>query len=95
MNPNQLATIEEARAIAQQLGALGGGVKDIYIPEYIGPFVLPDTGATKFYHFRFACGAEGYNVGLIRTLMRGYPSSWLNMLGTEIANYVKQSLMFQ
>lgn len=84
MNPNQLATIEEAKAIALQLGPAGNGVKDIYIPEYGGPYTVPENGNSKFYHFRFNNGADGFNAGLIRTLMRQCPTTWLNMVTTEI-----------
>ncbi len=89
MNPNQLATAEEAKKIAAQLGELGGGVKDTYIPEYDGPWSAPFIGDAKFYHFRFANGAEGFNVGLIRTLQKQCPVSWLNMIATEIGYQVK------
>jgi hypothetical protein len=89
MNPNQLSTMAETKAIAVQLGSAGGGVRDTYIPEYAGPWAAPEIGDSKFYHYRFANGAEGYNVGLIRTLMKQCPSSWLNMVITEIAYQVK------
>lgn len=89
MNPNQLATIAEAEAIALKLEPVGGGVKDTYIPEYEGPWSPPEMGDSKFYHFRFANGAEGFNVGLIRTLMKQCPVSWLNMVATEIGYQVK------
>ena len=89
MNPNQLSTIEEAKALAAQLGSTGGGVRDIYIPEYDGPYMAPEIGTSKFYHFRFANGAEGFNAGLIRTLIKQCPTSWLNMVSTEIGYQVK------
>ena len=89
MNPNQLSTIDEARAIVLQLGMAGNGVKDTYIPEYGGPWAVPELGNSKFYHLRFNNGAEGFNVGLIRTLMRQCPTSWLNMVSTEIGYQVK------
>ena len=89
MNPNQLATIEEAKSIALQLGNAGNGVKDIYIPEYDGPYAVPEIGNSKFYHLRFSNGAEGFNAGLIRTLMKQCPTSWLNMVTTEIGYQVK------
>jgi hypothetical protein len=89
MNPNQLATMDEAKAIAAQLGTLGNGVKDIYIPDYEGPFSPPSSGTSMFYHFRFNDGAEGFNVGLIRTLMKSFPTTWMNMIATEISYQVK------
>ena len=61
---NQLATPQEAQEIAKQLGAIGGGVVDTYVPEYGGPFTQPENGPAKFLHFRFANGADGFNVGL-------------------------------
>ncbi|HEY3740005.1 MAG TPA: hypothetical protein VGL53_09180 [Bryobacteraceae bacterium] len=88
MNPNQLSTMDEAKAIAAQLGTLGGGVKDIYIPDYEGPFNAPSNGNSMFYHFRFNDGAEGFNVGLIRTLMKSFPTTWMNMIATEIGYQV-------
>lgn len=89
MNPNQLATMTEAESFKLQLGSIGGGVKDIYIPEYDGPWAPPSIGESKFYHFRFAVGAEGFNVGLIRTLKKQCPVTWLNMIATEIGYQVK------
>jgi hypothetical protein len=90
MKPNQFATIDEAKAIAAKLGVIGGGVADTYIPEYLGPYSTPENGPAKFYHFRFHNGAAGFNVGLIRTTMMYYPSSWPLMIATEVnamANY--------
>jgi hypothetical protein len=84
MNPNQLATLDEAKAIAAKLGSIGGGVADIYIPEYFGPFAAPEQGDRKFYHFKFKNGADGFNVGLIRTTMQYSPSRWLMMIATEV-----------
>lgn len=89
VNPNQLATMEQAQAISKQLSGVGGGVKDIYIPEYGGPYVVPELGNSKFYHLRFKDGAEGFNVGLIRTLMHQCPTTWLNMITTEVVNQEK------
>jgi len=89
MNPNQLATMDEAKAIVKQLGELGGGVREIYIPEYGGPYSVPEMGNSKFYHLRFKDGAEGFNVGLIRTLKRQCPTTWLNMLTTEVINQAR------
>ena len=89
MNPNQLATMEEAKAIAQQLNTTGGGVKEVYIPEYLGPYAVPESGNSKFFHYRFANGAEGVNVGLVRTLMKQCPTTWLNMIGIEVVNQIK------
>lgn len=89
MNPNQLATIEEAKAIALQLSTAGRGVKDIYIPQYDGPYTAPEVGNSKFYHLRFNNGAEGFNVGLVRTLMKQCPTTWLNMVITEIRYQVR------
>ena len=89
MNPNQLATMEEAKSIVLQLGSAGNGVREIYIPEYDGPWSVPELGSSKFYHLRFNNGAEGFNVGLVRTLMKQCPTSWLNMVSTEIGYQVK------
>jgi hypothetical protein len=83
-NPNQFATYEEAQSIASQLGPIGGGVKDIYIPEYLGPFSTPEMGERKFFHFRFQNGAEGFNVGLVRTTIRQFANSWPSMIGLEV-----------
>jgi hypothetical protein len=81
---NQLATYQEAQEIAKQLGSIGGGVVDTYIPEYAGPFAPPENGGAKFLHFRFANGAEGFNVGLIRAFMQYSPLRWPAMIGTEV-----------
>lgn len=89
MNPNQLATEDEAKALALQLAGVGNGVKEWYIPEYDGPWSAPEMGASKFYHYRFNNGAEGFNVGLVRTLKKQCPTSWLNMIATEIGYQIK------
>jgi hypothetical protein len=81
---NQLATFEEAKQISDQLGAIGGGVVDTYIPEYGGPFVQPSDGPSKFLHFKFANGADGFNVGLIRAFMQNSPLRWPVMIGTQV-----------
>jgi N4-gp56 family major capsid protein len=83
MNPNQLATIDEAKAIAAKLSFMGGGVKDIYVPEYMGPYSAPENGAAKFFHFKFANGADGFNVGLIRVTMQMFPTRWPAMLSPK------------
>lgn len=84
MYPNQLATLEEAKDIAAKLGTIGGGVADTYIPDYLGPYTPPENGQAKFYHFKFRNGADGFNVGLIRTTMQYFPSRWPLMIGTEV-----------
>ena len=81
---NQLATYDEAAAIAKQLTAVGGGVVDTYIPLYEGPYVPPENGPSKFLHFRFANGADGFNVGLIRAFMQYSPMRWPLMIETEV-----------
>lgn len=81
---NQLATVQEAAEIANQLGAIGGGVIDTYIPQYEGPFQPPAEGDAKFLHFRFLNGADGFNVGLIRAFMQYSPLRWPLMVGAEV-----------
>lgn len=87
---NQLATYQEAQEIAMQLGTMGGGVVATYIPEYEGPFAPPENGPAKFLHFRFANGAEGFNVGLIRAFMQYSPMRWPAMIGTEVESSRKR-----
>lgn len=84
MNPNQLATLDEAKAIAAKLSGIGGGVADVYIPQYYGPFATPENGTAKFYHFRFHNGADGFNAGLVRTTMQYFPTRWPLMIATEV-----------
>lgn len=93
MNSNQLATLDEAKAIAAKLGAMGGSVKPltseaetsgIYVPQYVGPYAAPQNGSALFLHFRFYNGASGFNVGLIRETMKYFPFRWPLMLSTEI-----------
>lgn len=81
---NQLATYQEAQEIAKQLGMIGGGVVETYVPEYEGPFSPPENGPSKFLHFRFANGASGFNVGLIRAFMQYSPMRWPDMIATEV-----------
>jgi hypothetical protein len=57
----------------------------IYIPAYTtGPFATPQQGDSKFYHFRFENGAEGFNVGLIKATMAFSPTRWPLMLALEV-----------
>ncbi len=91
MNPNQLATMEEAKDIAAKLSAIGGGVAEIYIPDYLGPYAPPEDGAAKFYHFKFRNGADGFNVGLVRTVMLYFPSRWPLMIATEVNASVRRA----
>lgn len=93
MNKKQLATLDEAKAIATQLATIGGGIKPItddpatsgiYLPQYGGPYAAPEDGDSKFYFFRFENGADGFNVGLVRTTMQVFPSRWLMMVSTEV-----------
>ena len=87
---NQLATYQEAKDIATQLGSVGGGVVDTYVPEYEGPFAPPENGLSKFLHFRFANGADGFNVGLIRAFMQYSPLRWPSMIGAEVESARKR-----
>lgn len=90
----QFTTLEEAKRIARELGAIGGGVlpydandnerSGIYIAEYYGPFATPQEGEKKFYHFRFRNGAEGFNAGLVKRTMEYAPTRWPLMLATEV-----------
>lgn len=90
MNPKQLATLDEAKAIAQKVGPIGGGVKPqtedpttagIYEITYPGgPYAAPSAGDAKFLFFRFSNGTEGYNVGLTRELINTFPTTWQPML---------------
>jgi len=82
-NP-QLTTMEEAKETALRLATIGGGVADIYIPEYFGPYTAPEDDLSKFYHFRFRNGADGHNVGLVRMTMQNFPTSWPNMIALEV-----------
>lgn len=83
-NPNQLTTMDEAKTIASELWFAGGGVKDIYIPEYLGPYSSPENGLAKFYHFRFHNGAEGFNAGLIREFRKMFKFTWPQIIMDEV-----------
>ncbi|MBI2688696.1 MAG: hypothetical protein HYX27_20535 [Acidobacteria bacterium] len=84
MNTNQLATLEEAVDIKKQLGLFGGGVSNVYVPEY-QYFAAPNDGDKKFYHFDFVNGAKGLNVGLIRETIKRNPFTWPAMIAADIA----------
>lgn len=81
---DQLTTYEEARAIAAQLGGIGGGVSDTYVPEYTGPFKAPIDGESEFYHFKFRNGADGFNAGLIQQTIALNPYRWPLMISLEV-----------
>jgi len=83
---SQLATMAQVTEIVGQLNVAnaGGGVKEWYIPDYSGPWVAPEMGDQKFYHLRFKCGAQGFNVGLLWDLRAMFPLSWTTNVNTEI-----------
>jgi hypothetical protein len=86
-NPNQLATFEEAVSLSKEIPAsCGGGVTSIYIPKWGGPFPIPEDGDKKFYHFGFANGMDGVNVGLVRESKQRNPN-WVEMLSLEVNAY--------
>ncbi len=91
----QYTTLDEAKSIAKQLGAMGGGVapfdadsaetSGIYVPEYCGgPFQTPQDGERKFFHIRFRNGADGFNAGLIKSTMAIFPTRWPLMISSEV-----------
>ena len=91
----QFTTLDEAKAVAKQLSAIGGGVppydandpevSGIYIPEYsVGPFPTPQDGDRRFYHVRFRNGADGFNAGLMKATMEIFPTRWPVMISSEV-----------
>lgn len=80
-----LTTLDEAKAIATALGSIGGGVTEVYIPEYTtGPFPTPRDGERLFHHFRFQNGASGMNAGAVKWTMQSCPGRWPLMLAEEV-----------
>lgn len=87
-NPAQLSTLDEATKLAKEIPpTCGGGVTAIYIPAYGGPYQPPSDGDNKFYHFDFANGMTGVNVGLVRGLKDRNPFNWVEMLSLEVNSY--------
>ncbi len=82
--PSQLSTEKEVEIVKGYLGPLGGGVKEQYIPQYGGPYVVPEDGERKFFHLRFNNGNEGFNVGLILYFIKSFPVTWPAMLADQI-----------
>ena len=80
----QLSTKKEADFVVSALGNIGKGVKEIYIPEYQGPFSVPEDGDKKFYHLRFNNGVEGVNVGLVLMFMKYSPTTWPAMVAADV-----------
>jgi hypothetical protein len=84
-NKAQLATLTEARALAEELKNYGLIINSesedqnksgIYLPDWRtegGP--SPNEGDALWYHFRFTNGADGVNVGLIQDRLSRYPNS--------------------
>lgn len=91
MNPRQLATKEESLKIVAMLGNIGGGVKELYIPQFQGPYSAPEFGDSKFYHVDFYNGSTGHNIGLIRTTMEFFPTRWVLMVATEVEETKSQT----
>lgn len=91
---NQFVTLEQAKKVAKELGAIGGGVppynqddsetSGIYVADYVGPFATPEEGERKFFHIRFRNGADGFNAGLIKRTMEYSPTRWPLMLALEV-----------
>lgn len=91
-NLAQLSTLDEASNLAKEIPpSCGGGVRSIYIPSYQGPYEPPSDGNKKFYHFAFANGMNGVNVGLVRQLKENNPVSWIAMLSLEVNSYIPPS----
>ena len=70
---------EEAVETARELGDAGGGVAEIYVADIVGgAFPGLTVGEYKPYYFRFANGADGYNVQQIRRRLSGWwmPRWW-------------------
>jgi hypothetical protein len=91
----QFTTLDEAKTVVKQLGAIGGGIapfdsdnsetSGIYIPEYaVGPFQTPQDGERKFFHLRFRNGVDGFNAGLVKATMAIFPTRWPLMISTEV-----------
>lgn len=86
-NPAQLSTLAEAQQLKAEIGGLGGGVTEIYVPTWMpgpGAFPEPRIDEARFYHFRFANGAEGINVGLVRETKKRYPTRWLSEIARDM-----------
>lgn len=81
---SQLSTLKQVEDVKKLLANMGGGVKEHYIPEYGGPYVVPENGDRKFYHLRFNNGNEGFNVGLIIYFIKSFPVTWPLMLSQQI-----------
>lgn len=87
---NQFITFEDAVKVKGQLGHIGGGVTDIYVPKYGGPFQSGEIGDAKFLHFDFANGAKGLNVGLIALTIRNNPYTWPNMISLDVSQAIRK-----
>lgn len=87
----QLVTLEQAQAIAKNIGNIGGGVTQIYLNPYDGPYSSPVDGAAGLYEFTFAAGPTNFNAGLIWADMRGSAYSWPAMLALNLNNQLPAS----
>jgi hypothetical protein len=78
-NLQQLASRAQASDLASLLAdyGIGGGVKEVYIPEFLlseTPHAELDGVSYEWLHFRFNNGAEGINVGLILDMLKRQPN---------------------
>lgn len=88
-NPNQLATHDEAKALAAELGSVGGGVREIYLGFWLpqgGPQPQGEVDGTLTlpWLFRFNNGIDGVNVGLVRETKKRYPTRWLAEVARDV-----------
>lgn len=94
---DQLSTLNEALALAEEINrfGIGGGINPydpenpnksgIYIPWYgIMVYFLPGTKDRKFYHFRFKNGTSGINVGLVLQSKANSPVFWTARLALDV-----------
>lgn len=82
--PSQLSTEKEVEFVKNMVGHFGKGVEEHYIPQYLGPFQVPEDGDRKFYHLKFKNGNDGFNVGLLLYFIKAFPVTWPAMLADQI-----------
>ncbi|GAC1410711.1 MAG: hypothetical protein NVSMB64_20040 [Candidatus Velthaea sp.] len=80
---NQLATQKQADDLRPKLNALGGGIVDIFLPDWMGgpaafqqpSYVDPDGQQFFFLHFRYANGFV-QNVALAANALARYGEAY-------------------
>lgn len=81
MNPVYYTTPEELAQARDFLDrwAIGGGVTGVTLPDFRGPFRVPDVPGKAMHGLKLQCGEE-VNAGLVLDLVKKYPEWYASQM---------------